>query len=236
MALLKAIDFPFKIFFLSAKIIIFKRRIFVNKFTIEECFSFAFQLGKKSYAEVLVRFLITIVLSVIAGFTIIGILLVPALIAGLYKFLIRSARGESKGLMDSWKYGFQNGMWWKSLLLTIISALGILIGYLFLIIPGIYLSVAWLLVWFLIVDKDISVTESFGKSRALVHSLGFWRVFGVHILTAIGFQVIALIPFVNILGFFAIPFYLMLYVAIYEKAIQDNPSDISEPSYLSSNV
>ena len=127
-------------------------------------------------------------------------------------------------------------MWWKSLLLIIISALGISIGYLFLIIPGIYLSVAWLLVWFLIVDKDISVTESFGQSRALVHSLGFWRVFGVHILTAIGFQVIAFIPFVNILGFFAIPFYLMIYVAIYEKANQDNPSDISEPSYLRSNV
>ena len=208
----------------------------MNKFTIEECFSFAFQLGKKSYAEVLVRFLITIVLSLIAGITIIGILFVPALIAGLYKFLIRSARGESKGIMDSWEYGFQNGMWWKSLLLIIISALGISIGYLFLIIPGIYLSVAWLLVWFLIVDKDISVTESFGQSRALVHSLGFWRVFGVHILTAIGFQVIAFIPFVNILGFFAIPFYLMIYVAIYEKANQDNPSDISEPSYLRSNV
>ena len=208
----------------------------MNKFTIEECFSFAFQLGKKSYGKVLIRFLITIVLSVIAGFTIIGILLIPALIAGLYKFLIRSARGESKGIMDSWKYGFQNGMWWKSLLLIIIFSVGISIGYLFLIIPGIYLSVVWLLVWFLIVDKDISVTESFGQSRALVHSLGFWRVFGVHILTAIGFQVIALIPFVNILGFFAIPFYLMIYVAIYEKANQDNPSDISEPSYLRSNV
>ena len=208
----------------------------MNKFTIEECFSFAFQLGKKSYWEVLIRFLITMILSLIAGFTIIGILLIPALFAGFYKFLIRSARGESKGIMDSWKYGFQNGMWWKSLLLIILSALGISIGYLFLIIPGIYLSVAWLLVWFLIVDKDISVTESFGQSRALVHSLGFWRVFGVHILTAIGFQVIAFIPFVNILGFFAIPFYLMIYVAIYEKANQDNPSDISEPSSLRSNV
>ena len=208
----------------------------MNKFTIEECFSFAFQLGKKSYWEVLIRFLITMILSVIAGFTIIGILLIPALIAGLYKFLIRSARGESKGIMDSWKYGFQNGMWWKSLLLIILSVLGISVGYLFLIIPGIYLSVAWLLIWFLILDKDISVTESFGQSRALVHSLGFWRVFGVHILTAIGLQVIVLIPFVNILGFFAIPFYLMLYVAIYEKANQDNPSDISEPLHLRSNV
>ena len=112
----------------------------MNKFTIEECFSFAFQLGKKSYAEVLVRFLITIVLSVIAGITIIGILLVPALIAGLYKFLIRSARGESKGIMDSWEYGFQNGMWWKTLLLMFISFFGIFLGLLLLFIPGIYLA------------------------------------------------------------------------------------------------
>ena len=203
---------------------------------IKDYFTIGIEMAKKNYWLIFFRFIITCILCVVAAITIIGLLFIPALLGGFYKFMLRAARGESEGIMDSWLYGFQNGMWWKSLLLNIILVLGVLIGYLFLIIPGIYLSVAWLLVWFLIVDKDISVTESFGQSRALVHSLGFWRVFGVHILTAIGFQVIAFIPFVNILGFFAIPFYLMLYVAIYEKAIQDNPSDISEPSYQSSNV
>ena len=152
----------------------------MNKFTIEECFSFAFQLGKKSYWEVLIRFLITMILSVIAGFTIIGILLIPALFAGFYKFLIRSARGESKGIMDSWKYGFQNGMWWKTLLLIFISFFGIFLGLLMLLIPGIYLATVWLLAWFFLVDKGMLPTESLGQSREHVHSMGFWKVFGVY--------------------------------------------------------
>ncbi len=208
----------------------------MTNFTIDECFSQAIKLGKQNYWAIFFRFLITIILSVLAAFTIIGLFFIPAIIAGFYKFLIRSARGESKGIMDSWKYGFQNGMWLGSLLLLILMAIGIFVGYLLLLIPGIYLTVAWALAWFLLVDKGSTPTESMGQSRDLVHSLGFWRVFGVYLITTIAYQIISIIPVVNFLIFFISPFYLMVFVAVYEKTNQVNSPKISKPSILRSNA
>ena len=47
--------------------------------------------------------------------------------------------------------------------------------------------------------------------------LGFWKVFGVYILLTLGIQIISIIPIVNILALFALPFVMMVYVAIYEN-------------------
>ena len=188
---------------------------------IKEYFTIGIEMAKKNYWLIFFRFIITFILCVVAAFTIIGLLFIPALIGGLYKFMLRAARGESEGIMDSWLYGFQNGMWWKSLLLMFISFFGILLGLLLLFIPGIYLSTVWLLAWFFLVDKDMLPTESLGQSREYVHSMGFWKVFGVYALLTIGIQIISVIPIVNILSLFALPFYLMIFVAVYENAIQN---------------
>ena len=178
-------------------------------------------MAKKNYWLIFFRFIITCILCVVAAITIIGLLFIPALLGGFYKFMLRAARGESEGIMDSWLYGFQNGMWWKTLLLMFISFFGIFLGLLLLFIPGIYLATVWLLAWFFLVDKDMLPTESLGQSREQVHSMGFWKVFGVYALLTIGIQIISVIPIVNILVLFAVPFYLMIFVAVYENAIQN---------------
>ena len=188
---------------------------------IEDYFTIGIEMAKKNYWLIFFRFIITCILCVVAAITIIGLLFIPALLGGFYKFMLRAARGESEGIMDSWLYGFQNGMWWKTLLLMFISFFGILLGLLLLLIPGIYLSTVWLLAWFFLVDKDMLPTESLGQSREQVHSMGFWKVFGVYALLTIGIQIISVIPIVNILSLFAIPFYLMIFVAVYENAIQN---------------
>ena len=188
---------------------------------IKEYFTIGIEMAKKNYWLIFFRFIITFILCVVAAFTIIGLLFIPALIGGLYKFMLRAARGESEGIMDSWLYGFQNGMWWKTLLLMIILFFGVFLGFLMLLIPGIYLSTVWLLAWFFLVDKDMLPTESLGQSREYVHSMGFWKVFGVYALLTIGIQIISVIPIVNILSLFALPFYLMIFVAVYENAIQN---------------
>ena len=51
--------------------------------------------------------------------------------------------------------------------------------------------------------------------------MGVWKVFGVYALLTIGIQIISVIPIVNILSLFALPFYLMIFVAVYENAIQN---------------
>ena len=189
---------------------------------IEEYFTTGIEMAKANYWLIFGNFLITCVLCFLAAMTIIGILIIPALLAGYYKFLLRAARGEKVEFMDSWSSGFQDGLWWKSLLLMFLSALGILVGFILLVIPGIYLATAWLLAWFLLVDRDMLPTEALGKSRELVHEMGFWKVFGVYILLTIGLQIISVIPVVNILLLFAYPFVMMVYVALYENAINND--------------
>ena len=188
---------------------------------IKEYFTIGIEMAKKNYWLIFFRFIITCILCVVAAFTIIGLLFIPAILGGFYKFMLRAARGESEGIMDSWLYGFQNGMWWKTLLLMIILFFGVFLGFLMLLIPGIYLSIVWLWAWFFLVDKGMLPTESLGQSRKHVHSIGFWKVFGVYTLLNIGFQILSVIPIVNILLLFATPFYLMIFVAFYENAIQN---------------
>ena len=167
---------------------------------IEEYFANGIELAKKNYWQIFLRTLVTSFLSVAAAVTIVGIFLLPAIMGGFYKFLLKTARGESDGIMDSWLYGFQNGMWWKTLLLLVISLIAMICGFLLLVIPGIYLATVWLLAWFLLVDNEILPTDSLQQSRELVHSLGFWKVFGVYAILTIIIQIISAIPLSSVSG------------------------------------
>ena len=185
--------------------------------SIEQYFSRGIEMAKSNYWPSFISIILLMVFCFFAAISIIGILFIPALMAGYYKYLLSVARGEEKGIMESWSFGFKNGMWWKSLLMGIMYGLGILFGFLLFIIPGIFLATVWLLAWFVLVDRDVLPTQALGKSYELVQMLGFWKVFGVYILLTLGIQILSIIPIVNILALFALPFVMMVYVAIYEN-------------------
>jgi hypothetical protein len=63
-----------------------------------------------------------------------------------------------------------------------LAALGITVGFLLLIVPGLVLITLWLLIVPGIMLEGRGVFESFGRSRQLVSSHG-WNVFGVIVLT-----------------------------------------------------
>jgi hypothetical protein len=63
-----------------------------------------------------------------------------------------------------------------------LAALGITVGFLLLIVPGLVLITLWLLIVPAIMLEDRRVFESFGRSRQLVSGHG-WNVFGVIVLT-----------------------------------------------------
>ena len=201
---------------------------FLKDLKIEEYFSIGFELAKNYYWVILGNTLLTLLVSVIISFTIIGVLFIPALIAGLIKFLLSTVRGEKVGIMDSWKFGFQNGMWWKSLLLVFIVTIGVITGFILLVIPGIYLATAWILGMYLLVDRGMLPTDALGKSRELVHELGFWKVFGVYALTNIAIQIMSIIPVVNFFVILVLPFMSTIYLAIYENTIKDHSSHPTE--------
>ena len=64
----------------------------------------------------------------------------------------------------------------------LLAALGITIGFLLLIVPGLILITLWLVIVPAIMLEHRGVLESFGRSRQLVSGHG-WNVFGVIVLT-----------------------------------------------------
>jgi hypothetical protein len=64
----------------------------------------------------------------------------------------------------------------------LLAALGITLGFLLLIVPGLVLITLWLLIVPAIMLENRGVFESFGRSRQLVSGQG-WNVFGVIVLT-----------------------------------------------------
>ena len=66
----------------------------------------------------------------------------------------------------------------------LLAAVGITIGFLLLIVPGLILITLWLLIVPAIMLENRGVFESFGRSRQLVSGHG-WSVFGVIVLTVL---------------------------------------------------
>lgn len=66
----------------------------------------------------------------------------------------------------------------------LLAAVGITLGFLLLIVPGLILITLWLLIVPAIMLENRSVLESFGRSRQLVSGHG-WSVFGVIVLTVL---------------------------------------------------
>jgi hypothetical protein len=66
----------------------------------------------------------------------------------------------------------------------LLAAVGITIGFLLLIVPGLILITLWLLIVPAIMLENRGVFESFGRSRQLVSGHG-WNVFGVIVLTVL---------------------------------------------------
>ena len=189
----------------------------------EEYFLIGFELGKRNYWTIFFNFLIFIVVCFCAAITVVGILILPAIVVGFIKFLLKTARGEEVDVGDSLSAGFKNGMWWKALLFSIIYIVGIALGLMLLIAPGLYLITAWALGIYLLADKEMLPTEALGKSRELVHQLGFWKIFVVVIVLTITTELTSIFPILGLFIIFLMPFIMMTYVAIYENAIS-NPS------------
>ena len=194
---------------------------------VEEFFSEGFRLAKPEYWTIIFNCLIYLIVGIVAIFSIVGWLALPSLVAGFTRFTLRAARGSEVDVGDSMSWAFKDGMWSKSLVYGLVSTLGILIGFILLIIPGLYLIAAWALGWFLLVEERIRPMEALARSRELVHEVGFWKVFITIIVLHLGAQLIQLIPYVGpLLLLFLYPLIVMVYVSIFEHAIKGDAQAI----------
>ena len=149
---------------------------------IEKIFQDAFRTMVDQIVACIVNTMLVGISCVFLAITVIGILAIPAVLGGYVESMIRMARGEKVGIGDFFKTGFNR---FGTLLgTTILSFLGIIIGFLCLIIPGIYLMIRWYFLYQNIVDRDASVFESFKQSSDMVAGL-FWIILTLVILIAV---------------------------------------------------
>ncbi len=97
---------------------------------------------------------------------------------------------------------------WPLLGASILAGLGVALGLVFLIVPGLILLTWWALIPPAIVLENKGVFESFGRSRELVRGNG-WNVFGVLIIT---YLLSAVISGVIRAIFTALPDYVGTYI------------------------
>lgn len=145
-------------------------------FTLKKALNNGFNFGKSNYVLIFINGLIAVCATILSSVTIIGLLVVPAIWAGFTESLLRIRRGEEVKMGVFFKAGFNQ--WGSFFILVLLLALGIIAGFALLIIPGIYLLVAWYFVLYLKIDNsEMSISDSFGKSMDLVTEAGWLKIF-----------------------------------------------------------
>jgi hypothetical protein len=98
--------------------------------------------------------------------------------AGIINIAIRKLVGETVG----WKMVFDGiPVAGKLIVAGILQSLLIMIGFLLLILPGIYLSIGYCMTIPLIVDRKMSPWQAMEASRKAVHE-EWWKIFGLFLV------------------------------------------------------
>jgi predicted Ser/Thr protein kinase len=107
--------------------------------------------------------------------TAIGIVAGGPLMGGLWLYFLKRVRGEHAGVETGF-VGFQ--LAFPQLFLVGLLSVGLtVLGFLCLILPGIYLSVAWMFAFLLVVDQGMKFWPAMELSRKVV-TRHFWPFFG----------------------------------------------------------
>ncbi len=147
-----------------------------------------------------------------------GLLLGGVFNGGLYYFYIKKVRGESTELGDAFS-GFSLAL--GPLILTgLVVGLMTLAGFILLILPGIYLAVAYAFAYMLVIDRKMEFWVAMEVSRRVI-SAQWWRMFGLMIVGAI-------IAVLGVLGlligiFITVPIFIGALVYAYEDLCNPPP-------------
>tara|TARA_B110000495_G_C22775770_1_gene453862 strand:- start:110 stop:700 length:591 start_codon:yes stop_codon:yes gene_type:complete len=182
-------------------------------FTIKKGIQGGIDITNSNYVVIWANGIIAFLASFLAAITIIGILAIPAIWIGYIESLLRIRRGGKVDFGAFFKVGFKQ--WWPLFVLVLLMFLGILAGYMLLIIPGVYLSVAWMFAIYLKIDRDISISDAFGESRRLVSNSGWWLLFLYVLLLGVAGQILTLIPILNLVYIFVFPYFIMMQLEAY---------------------
>jgi uncharacterized membrane protein len=110
------------------------------------------------------------------------------LMAGLYKYFLKLIRAESPTIGDAFA-GFGPSLG-QLVLLGLVEAIVVLVGYALCFIPGLYLNVAWFFAVPLVIDRRMDCWSALELSRKTVNKhwfvvFGFLIVYGLLAISGI---------------------------------------------------
>ena len=149
---------------------------------IGDVYQESFKILKDNIVICIANTLIAFIAIVLFAITILGILAVPAIAGGYIHSFLRMSNGEKVEIGDFFKYGFNK--FGRLLIAGIIYPIGVMLGFICFIIPGIYLMIRWFFIVPLIMDKDLGVAEAFDYSGRMSNGI-LWDIFSIFILNAI---------------------------------------------------
>ena len=188
-------------------------------FSIEKAFDGGFNAAKDNYITIWVNGFLAGLASLLAAITIVGILIIPAIWGGYIESLLRIRRGEDVKIGSFFKAGFKQ--WGSLFILFFLSFLALMFGFLLLIVPGIYLMIAWYFILYVKLDNpELTSFEVFGKSKALVSNIGWWNVFLIYLILAIPIAVIDTFT-LNLASVAFFPFLSMIQLEAYYLSLKE---------------
>lgn len=137
------------------------------------------------------------------------------LTAGLIYMGVKRLKGQAISWQDLFS-GF--GVAGTIFITWLLSIILIFIGYVLLILPGIYLTVGYCLALPLVVDKKMSPWQALETSRKAIHKV-WWRFFALMLLLML-ITIIAVIPF-GIGLIWVAPMSVVLIGVVYKTIIPD---------------
>jgi uncharacterized protein DUF4339 len=152
---------------------------------IMSCYGRSWDLLKANFWPLVgVNFLICLISSVLVGADrhgthVLGIILNKVLAGGLFYYFLLKIRGQPAVIGDAFA-GFTRAFL-NLLLVGLLVAIFVAVGFVCLIIPGIYLLVAYSLSTQLAVDRRLGFWEAMETSRQVV-TQHWWRMFGLLLL------------------------------------------------------
>tara|TARA_Y100000996_G_C22476295_1_gene624277 strand:- start:319 stop:1008 length:690 start_codon:yes stop_codon:yes gene_type:complete len=181
----------------------------LNTFSINDILSNSFSIGLNNALNILIALILWIVTLWIPYIN------VGTSIGLFYGIPIKLARGEKfdPTLIFNKEYRSVMG---NMLLTGALGLFGILLGYLFLFIPGIILAYAWAFAGFLVLDKKMNPLEALHESNDLTYGKK-WYIFGATTIITIVYYLVSfiwdlvIVFFFNTLGFYELEYWVYYY-------------------------
>ncbi|HEU5396498.1 MAG TPA: DUF4019 domain-containing protein, partial [Verrucomicrobiae bacterium] len=147
----------------------------------------------------------------LAGSSLVGLIIVSPLVGGLWLYFLNRLRGKSATLETAFS-GFQVAFL-QLVLAGIVTKVLTVVGFICLVLPGIYLWVAWTFALPLVADRRMDFWSAMNLSRKVV-SRHWWKFFWFQLVLLLIYVAGLALCYVGI--FVAVPFCLAALACAYE--------------------